>query len=262
MRWRPVLPMIRSPFSARTSTTYNGHPAIVIRTMQPSASGVEVVVGDRIVPMARRHRDGLFEAFVEADGRSPGDLFYRLRIHEGADVREVIDPYRFGPVLTEFDLHLFAEGTHYRAWEKLGSHRETIGGVTGVHFAVWAPNAQRVSVIGDFNRWDGRVNPMRKLVPAGVWEIFIPELPDGSCYKFEIRTSGGHLLHKTDPCMAATSRFRPTPHRSSSTSDTAGATTTGCATARHSKDGASARCRSTKSHPARGAVFPKRATGS
>ena len=107
-------------------TTRNGHPAIVIRTMQPSASGVEIVVGDRVVPMARRHHDGLFEAFVEADGRSPDDLFYRLRIHEGADVREVIDPYRFGQVLTEFDLHLFAEGTHYRAWEKLGSHRQTI----------------------------------------------------------------------------------------------------------------------------------------
>ena len=181
------------------NTTHNGRPAIVIRTMQPSASNVEVVVGDRIVPMARRHRDGLFEAFVESDGRSPGDLLYRLRIHEGADVRDVIDPFRFGPVLTDFDLHLFAEGTHYRAWEKLGSRRDTIGGVTGVHFAVWAPNAQRVSVIGDFNRWDGRVNPMRKLVPAGVWEIFIPELPDGSCYKLEIRTSGGHLLHKTDP---------------------------------------------------------------
>ena len=79
-------------------------------------------------------------------------------------------------MLTDFDLHLFSEGTHYRAWEKLGSHVMTIGGITGVHFAVWAPNAQRVSVVGDFNRWDGRVHPMRKLVPSGVWEMFIPEL--------------------------------------------------------------------------------------
>ena len=84
----------------------------------------------------------------------------------------------------------------------------TIGGVTGVHFAVWAPNAQRVSVIGDFNRWDGRVHPMRKLVPSGVWEIFIPELADGACYKFEVRTHGGHLLQKADPVRAATSRCR------------------------------------------------------
>ncbi|HKC57888.1 MAG TPA: 1,4-alpha-glucan branching protein GlgB [Vicinamibacterales bacterium] len=180
-------------------TTHDGRPAIVIRTMQPSATSVELLVGDRTVPMARRHRDGLFEAVVDAEGRSPRDLFYRFRIREGHDVRETIDPYRFGQFLTDFDLHLFAEGTHYRAWEKLGSRRITFEGLTGVHFAVWAPNAQRVSVIGDFNRWDGRANPMRKLVPSGVWEIFIPELRDGACYKFEIRTTAGHLLHKTDP---------------------------------------------------------------
>ena len=180
-------------------TSRNGRPVIVIRTMQPSATTVDVVIGDQVTPMERRHHDGLFEALVEAEGRSPRDLFYRLRIHEGSNVRELIDPYRFGQVLTEFDLHLFAEGTHYRAWEKLGSRRATIEGLSGVHFAVWAPNAQRVSVIGDFNRWDGRVSPMRKLVPSGMWEIFIPELRDGACYKYEIRTSGGHLLHKTDP---------------------------------------------------------------
>ncbi len=181
------------------AATRNGRPAIVIRTMQPSASGVELVIGDRAMPMERRHPDGLFELFVDADGRSARDLFYRLRVHEGGASREYIDPYRFGQVLGDFDLHLLSEGTHYRAWEKLGSRRMTVDGLTGVHFAVWAPNAQRVSVIGDFNRWDGRVNPMRKLVPSGVWEIFIPELPERSCYKFEIRSTGGHLLHKSDP---------------------------------------------------------------
>jgi len=177
----------------------DGRHVIVVRTMQPSADRVDLVVGDQVIPMERRQRDGLFEAAVDAEGRTPRDLFYRLRIDEAHDVREVIDAYRFGQVLTDFDLHLFAEGTHYRAWEKLGSRCHTVEGLTGVHFAVWAPNAQRVSVIGDFNRWDGRVHPMRKLVPSGVWEIFIPELRDGSCYKFEIRTTGGHLLHKTDP---------------------------------------------------------------
>jgi len=181
------------------AATHNGRPAIVVRTMQPSASGVELVVGDRAMPMERRHRDGLFELFIDADGRSPRDLFYRLRVHEGATTREFIDPYRFGQVLGDFDLHLLSEGTHYRAWEKLGSRRLTVDGLTGVHFAVWAPNAQRVSVIGDVNRWDGRVHPMRKLVPSGVWELFIPELPERSCYKFEIRSTAGHLLHKTDP---------------------------------------------------------------
>jgi len=181
------------------AATHDGRPAIVIRTMQPSASSVELVVGDRAMPMERRHRDGLFELFIDADGRSTRDLFYRLRVHEGGTAREFIDPYRFGQVLGDLDLHLFSEGTHYRAWEKLGSRRLTVDGLTGVHFAVWAPNAQRVSVIGDFNRWDGRANPMRKLVPSGLWEIFIPELPERSCYKFEIRSTAGHLLHKCDP---------------------------------------------------------------
>ena len=102
-------------------------------------------------------------------------------------------------MLSDYDLHLFSEGTYQRAWEKLGSHVMTIGGVTGVHFAVWAPNAQRVSVVGDFNRWDGRVHPMRKLVPSGVWELFVPQLTTGACYKFEVRTDAGHLLEKADP---------------------------------------------------------------
>src|SRR5690606_20053667 len=140
------------------------------------------------------------------------ELAYRLRIHDGETAREILDPYQFGQVLTDFDLHLLSEGTHYRAWERLGSHRVTIGVVTGVHFAVWAPNAQRVSVIGDFNRWDGRVNPMRKLIPSGIWEIFIPDLPDGACYKYEVRTSAGHLLEKADPYAQ---RFEVPPNTAS-----------------------------------------------
>ena len=181
------------------ASTLNGQSAIVIRTMQPSATGVDVLVADRTLPMEKRHPEGLFELTIEAAGRSPRDLFYRLRVHEHGGSRECIDPYRFAQVVGDFDLHLFSEGTHYRAWEKLGSRRLAVDGITGVHFAVWAPNAQRVSVIGDFNHWDGRVSAMRKLVPSGVWEIFIPELPERTCYKFEVRTSGGHLLHKTDP---------------------------------------------------------------
>src|SRR5262249_26362596 len=109
------------------------------------------------------------------------------------------DAYRFSRTLTDFDLHLLAEGTHYRAFDKLGAHRIRVGATWGVHFAVWAPNADRVSVVGDFNAWDGRVHPMRLLVPNGVWEIFIPELNEGEKYKFEIRTRGGDLLHKADP---------------------------------------------------------------
>ena len=102
-------------------------------------------------------------------------------------------------MLSDFDLHLFGEGTHLRIFEKLGAHRIRVGSTTGVHFAVWAPNADRVSVVGDFNGWDGRVHPMRLLTPSGVWEMFIPDLADGERYKFEIRTAAGRSCKKTDP---------------------------------------------------------------
>jgi 1,4-alpha-glucan branching enzyme len=189
------------PFAVlgRHPTTLNGRPAVVIRTMQPAASSVELVTPDGVVAMERRRREGLFEATIPLERTPAHEVAYRLRVHDGTHVREVVDPYQYGQVLTDFDLHLLNEGTHYRAWEKLGSHRVSVGGVMGVHFAVWAPNAQRVSVIGDFNRWDGRVHAMRRLVPSGIWEIFIPDLQDGACYKYEVRTPAGHLLEKTDP---------------------------------------------------------------
>jgi 1,4-alpha-glucan branching enzyme len=186
-------------------------PALLIRTMQPAASEVQLMTDDRVFGMQRRRSDGLFEATVPLEGQAE-DFAYRFRVREGAITRDVVDPYQFGQVLTDFDLHLFSEGTHYRAWEKLGAHRLTIGSVTGVHFAVWAPNAQRVSVIGDFNHWDGRAHMMRRLVPSGVWEIFVPDLADGDCYKFEVRTTAGHLLHKADPYAR---RFEVPPNTAS-----------------------------------------------
>jgi len=201
------------PFAVlgRHRVIVDGKPALLIRTMQPAASDVQLVTDDRVYGMQRRRPDGLFEATLPFDGR-PEDFAYRFRVREGGVARDVIDPYQFGQVLTDFDLHLFAEGTHYRAWEKLGAHRLAIGSVTGVHFAVWAPNAQRVSVIGDFNHWDGRAHVMRRLVPSGVWEIFVPDLTDGDCYKFEVRTTAGHLLHKADPYAR---RFEVPPNTAS-----------------------------------------------
>ncbi|HKE83347.1 MAG TPA: 1,4-alpha-glucan branching protein GlgB [Vicinamibacterales bacterium] len=173
-------------------------PAVILRTMQPTATRVDLITGDRVTPMVRRHPDGLFEARIPIDG--PADaLVYRFQVHERDRTRHIVDPYQFGQVLSDFDLHLFSEGTHYRAWEKLGSHLTSVGDITGVHFSVWAPNAQRVSVIGDFNNWDGRVHAMRKLVPSGVWEIFVPGVSEGACYKYEVRTSAGHLIEKADP---------------------------------------------------------------
>jgi len=201
------------PFAVlgRHRVMVNGKPALLIRTMQPAASDVQLVTDVRVYGMQRRRSDGLFEATLPFDGR-PENFAYRFRVREGAVTRDVIDPYQFGQILTDFDLHLFGEGTHYRAWEKLGAHRLAIGGVTGVHFAVWAPNAQRVSVIGDFNHWDGRAHVMRRLVPSGVWEMFVPDLTDGDCYKFEVRTTAGHLLHKADPYAR---RFEVPPNTAS-----------------------------------------------
>jgi 1,4-alpha-glucan branching enzyme len=187
----------RDPFSV-----LGPHPAsgggFVVRTIHPAARSVQMLLpGDRVVPMTAAGA-GVFEAHVD----DAGDYRLRIAYHAG-HVLEVDDPYRYGRVLTDFDLHLLSEGTHHRAFEKLGAHRITVGTTTGVHFAVWAPNAERVSLIGDFNGWDGRVNPMRLLVPSGVWEIFVPGLPDGEHYKFEIRAKNGELLRKSDPFAVA-----------------------------------------------------------
>jgi 1,4-alpha-glucan branching enzyme len=214
----PVIAAVASgtsgdPFAVlgRHEVIVDHRPAVVLRTMQPAASAVELITAGAVTPMPRRHPAGLFEARVPLTGHV-SDFAYRFRVHEGGAAREVIDPYQYGQVLSDYDLHLFAEGTHHRAWEKLGSHVITIGDVTGVHFAVWAPNAQRVSVIGDFNGWDGRVHPMRKLVPSGVWELFVPELTPGAKYKYEVRTHAGHLIEKADPYA----RFFEVPPRSAS----------------------------------------------
>jgi len=137
---------------------------------------------------------GMFVAELEARQS------YRLRASGGGTEWEFDDPYRFGPVLGEMDEYLLGEGTHSRLWHVLGAHLISHEGVSGTHFAVWAPNAERVSVVGDFNIWDGRRHPMRKRGATGVWETFIPGLGEGTTYKYEIRGPGGNLLPlKADP---------------------------------------------------------------
>ena len=177
--------------------------AVVIRTYQPSAERVYVVPRGGTAALGGpsemvRHRTGVFEA-IFPDAKAIFD--YRLRIaYPGGFVAEIDDPYRYGRVITEYDVYLFSQGKHTRIYDKLGAHLMRIGEADGVHFAVWAPNADRVSVVGDFNSWDGRLHPMRRLGPTGIWEIFVPGIAEGDRYKFEIRSSlHGELLLKTDP---------------------------------------------------------------
>jgi 1,4-alpha-glucan branching enzyme len=187
----------------------------IIRVFNPAARSVQLLPPSGDVPMTPRKPDGFYESVV-----GPGVSDYRLRVtYAGDHVVVSDDPYRFGRVLTDFDLHLLGEGTHHRAFEKLGAHRIVVGSTTGVFFAVWAPNAKRVSVIGDFNGWDGRIHAMRLLAPSGIWEIFIPGLPDGEKYKFEIRTRQGTLLQKSDPFGFA---FEMPPHSASLVRDISG----------------------------------------
>jgi 1,4-alpha-glucan branching enzyme len=195
----------RDPFSL-LGPHVDDDGVVVIRAFQPAAQGIEVrlVAGGELVPMTRRDPAGFYEARLGQAGQGHDRPDYRLRItFHPQHVLEIDDPYRYGRVLTDFDLHLLGEGTHHRMFDKLGAHCIAFGGTSGVHFAVWAPNAERVSVIGDFNGWDGRVSPMRLLAPGGIWEIFVPGLPEGQKYKFEIRTRGGAILKKTDPFARA-----------------------------------------------------------
>ncbi|HZL46484.1 MAG TPA: 1,4-alpha-glucan branching protein GlgB [Opitutaceae bacterium] len=140
---------------------------------------------------------GLFEVFIPG----PPEVFrYQLRVklHSGA-IRQAYDPYAFLPTLGEQDVYLFNEGNEHRIYQKLGAHVRVVDRVAGVSFAVWAPTAKRVSVVGDFNRWDGRYHPMRSLGASGVWELFIPGLGEGEVYKYEIWDHRGLIRLKTDP---------------------------------------------------------------
>ena len=173
-----------------------GSSGFVVRTVQPAARRVDLVTAAGSVEMTRSHPAGLFEATRQSASVTP----YRLRVtYQDGQVAELDDPYQYDRVLSDFDLHLLHEGTHNRSYEKLGAHRLTVGSTEGVHFAVWAPNADRVSVLGDFNGWDGRVHPMRLLGSSGIWEMFVPALPDGEHYKFEIRSRDGVVAQKVDP---------------------------------------------------------------
>ena len=197
-----IYSMHPDPFEVLGAHTvkWGGKDAIAIRAFLPEADQVTVVnegTGQRY-PMKKLHKDGFFESLI----RGEAEIFpYRLEetAFDGS-TRLFYDPYSFLPVLSEFDLYLMEEGTHYKKYEKLGAHEMRINGIDGVFFAVWAPNALRVSVIGDFNRWDGRRHPMRVRGLTGIWELFLPGLSEGTLYKFEVKSRyKGILAEKADP---------------------------------------------------------------
>ncbi len=176
---------------------HDGKPMWAVRAYLPSADAAWVICPDERTeyPMYSVHHPHFFECILDR----PELNNYQLRIKEGEHERVIYDPYAFrSPRLTDFDLHLFAEGNHHRIYEKLGAHLAELDGVAGVYFAVWAPNARNVSVIGDFNRWDGRNHQMRKGA-SGIWELFIPGLGVGTRYKYEVKNYAGHPYEKSDP---------------------------------------------------------------
>jgi 1,4-alpha-glucan branching enzyme len=179
-----------------------GKKGVAIRAFLPEAASASVIelkddVELHAYPMTRIVEEGFFEAFLP----DRSEIFrYKLRRQSsGGEEATFYDSYSFLPTLTEFDLYLFNAGDHHRIYEKLGAHYAEVNGVGGIQFAVWAPAARSVSVIGSFNDWDRRKHAMRVLGSSGVWEIFIPGLPEGELYKFQIKTPTGAILDKCDP---------------------------------------------------------------
>ncbi|MGL5880158.1 MAG: 1,4-alpha-glucan branching enzyme [Xenococcaceae cyanobacterium] len=169
----------------------------VVRAYLPKAQAAWVICPEERSEYAMEalHNPHFFVCTIEASEINN----YQLRLLEGDRERVIYDPYAFrSHNLTEFDVHLFSEGNHHRIYEKLGAHLSEIDGIKGVYFALWAPNARNVSVIGDFNNWDGRDHQMRK-ISNGIWEIFIPELTIGTSYKYEVKNWEGHIYEKSDP---------------------------------------------------------------
>jgi 1,4-alpha-glucan branching enzyme len=194
------------PFSVLGMHRHDG--ALVVRALLPGAAAVDVIearTGRRLATLQPVDGSAVFSAVIP---RRKNPFPYRLRVDWGTHRQEMEDPYRFPPILGEMDTWLLSEGTHFRPYEKLGAHPLEIDGVAGVAFAVWAPNARRVSVVGNFNNWDGRRHAMRARGASGVWEIFIPQLVAGDLYKFEIMTQGGEVLLKADP-FAFRAELRP-----------------------------------------------------
>jgi 1,4-alpha-glucan branching enzyme len=195
------------PFAVLGMHEHDG--SLWVSTLQPGATRVAVVdagSGRELAILSPIHADGLFEGCIPRRRKS---FAYRLRVTWNDAVADIEDPYHFPPVLGDMDVWLLAEGKHTRLYEILGAHPLRLQDVDGFGFAVWAPNASRVAVVGDFNHWDGRRHPMRRRRECGVWELFIPGVRSGAHYKYEIKDAAGTLLPlKADP-FAFASEMRP-----------------------------------------------------
>ncbi|MCG8363235.1 MAG: 1,4-alpha-glucan branching enzyme, partial [Pseudanabaenales cyanobacterium] len=175
----------------------DGKTVWAVRAYLPQAEAAWIILPEsrKDYPMQTSHHPHFFECIIEAKEVSN----YQIRYQEGEHERVIYDPYAFrSRRLSDFDLHLFAEGSHHRLYEKMGAHPTQIDGVDGVYFALWAPNARNISVLGDFNHWDGRKHQMRK-GNGGIWELFIPGSDIGDRYKYEIKNNEGHIYEKSDP---------------------------------------------------------------
>jgi 1,4-alpha-glucan branching enzyme len=174
---------------------HEANGGVVVRTYRPEAQAVRVQPAG--VEATLKDPGGLWEALLP---KAKLPLRYELEVdYPNGDTFTIRDPYAFLPTLGELDIHLVMEGRHEELYARLGAHERDIDGITGTAFAVWAPNARSVSVVGDFNSWDGRLHPMRSLGSSGIWELFVPDVGDGTKYKFEIRTQDNRLRIKADP---------------------------------------------------------------
>jgi 1,4-alpha-glucan branching enzyme len=179
-----------------------GRQALAVRAYFPHSSQAWVVdpaaAPGASQPMRRIHPAGLFEAICPMPTTGSANKYLLQTADESGNRATMHDPYAFPNLMTEYDLYLLSEGTHWRSYDRLGAQLRTVDGVQGVNFAVWAPNATSVSVIGDFNNWDSRRHPMRKHIPSGFWELFVPGLTEGTLYKYRVKHND-EVFEKSDP---------------------------------------------------------------
>ncbi len=214
---------LHDPFSVLAPQKVNR--TVRLRAYLPKATSAQLVAGEHTpapaskarsntaarhrtesIPARQVHAGGVFEITLPA-AEAPAHPRWRWWEADGSS-GEAIDPYSFAVDISAFDRHLFNEGSHRTLWQLLGAHRSVIDGIAGTRFCVWAPNAERVSVVGDFNTWDGRRHLLQPQGDSGLWCLFVPEVGPGDLYRFELRTRDGALLQKSDPCGQAF-QFRP-----------------------------------------------------